>query len=182
MNVPNLQVYDESGAQKISATDAVNAPSTFQQSILISVGDDLGGPSVPVRNKPLARPKQKVRRRIRSDGVMPPVKPDVSAPVVHSSESELRNSDTPEKKKISIEKTASKEKLHDEPDPDESQLLPPHVLLEGHVISRRRPVTKAERDRARLAAETLSLSITNPKLVVSMSKGYVYRGFWMVSP
>lgn len=109
------------------------------------------------------------------------MKINVESPVVHSSESELRNSDTPEKGNRSKEK-ASEEKLHNEPNPDESHqlpLLPPHVLNDGHVISKRRPVSQAERDRVLMTAR--ALPITNPKLVVVMSKAYVYRGFWMVS-
>jgi hypothetical protein len=178
VDVLNLQVYDESGSQKISATDAINSSPSLQQSKMIEV--DQGGPSVPVRNKPSARPKQKVRRRIRTEGTMPPVKPDIRVPAVHSSESELRNSDTPEKEKTPKE-TTSGEKADDEPDPDESHLplLPPHVLDNGHVVSQRRAVSQEEKDRALNAAK--ALPITNPKLVVVMSRAYVYRGFWMVS-
>lgn len=125
-----------------------------------------------------------MRRRIRTDGAVPPVKQDVPAPAVQSSESELRNSDTPEKENKSKE-AASEAKSDDdeEPDPDDESdlpLLPPHSIVEGHVVSQRRPVTQAERDRALLAAK--ALPITNPKLVVVMARGYVYRGFWMVSP
>ncbi|KAG0585486.1 hypothetical protein KC19_2G015400 [Ceratodon purpureus] len=173
-------VFDQSGSQKISASDAVNSPPRLQQSKVVEVHQ--GGPSVPFRNKPSARPKQKVRRKIRTDGAVPPMKPDVQAPAVHSSDSELRNSDTPEK----VDKAkgaASEEKSDDdgEPDPDDESdlpLLPPHTIVEGHVISQRRPVTQAERDRTLLAAK--AFPATNPKLVVVMTRGYVYRGFWLV--
>ena len=108
----------------------------------------------------------------------------VQDPALHSSDSELRNSDTPEK----VDKAkgaASEEKSDDdgEPDPDDESdlpLLPPHTIVEGHVISQRRPVTQAERDRTLLAAK--AFPATNPKLVVVMTRGYVYRGFWLVSP
>lgn len=126
----------------------------------------------------MSRPKQKVKRKLRTEGSVQAVK--LEPPLVHSSESELRNSNTPEKENKSKE-TASVEKSQDEPDTDESHLplLPPHLLLDGHVITQRRSVTLEEKERALNAAK--SLSITNPKLVVVMSKAYVYKGFWMVS-
>lgn len=164
-------VYDGSGSQKVSASDATNSPLTHQ---LIANGVQVGD-VVQARPKPVSRPKQKVRRKLRTEGAtQSEVK--VVPPVVHSSESELRNCITPETKS---KETASVEKSEDEPDTDENHLLllPPHVILDGHVISERRAVTAEEKERALNAAK--SYPISNPKLVVVMSKGFVYRGFWM---
>lgn len=156
----------------MSASDATNSPLTHQ---LNANGVQVGAVA-QVRPKPVSRPKQKVRRKLRTEGATQSLK--VVPPLVHSSESELRNSNTPEAKS---KETASVEKSEDEPDTDENHLLllPPHVILDGHVISDRRPVTAEEKERALDAAKAYPIS--NPKLVVVMSKGFVYRGFWMVS-
>lgn len=170
------QVYDESGSQKISATDATNSPLLLDQ--LNRDGEEVGA-AAQVRQKPVSRPKQTVRRKLRNEGAVQPANP---VPLVlHSSESsELRNSNSPEKE-IKWKETASVENSQDEPDTDDNhlELLPPHVILDGHVRSQRRSVSAEEKERALNAAK--ALPITNPKLVVVMSKAYVYKGFWMVS-
>lgn len=61
----------------------------------------------------------------------------------------------------------------------EGELLPEQTLGGGHVISKRRAVTEAEKLQALQAAQALNLE--NPNTLVVMSKGYVYKSFWLVS-
>lgn len=190
----NTQVYDESGSQKVSAADAKNVPNE-----LIAIGVPVGG-AAQVRPKPVSRPKQKVRRKPKAESSVKPVV-ELEPPVMQSSESELRNSNSPgtgnkfEETPVSGNKfneiapvngnkskeTASEEMMSEDDADDESNLplLPPLVILDGAVVSRRRAVSTEEKERAFNAAN--ALQTTNPKLVVVMSKGLCCRGFWMVS-
>lgn len=61
----------------------------------------------------------------------------------------------------------------------EGELLPGQILAGGHVISKRRTVTEPEKMQALQAAQALNLE--NPNTLVVMSKGYVYKSFWLVS-
>jgi hypothetical protein len=62
---------------------------------------------------------------------------------------------------------------------EQGGLLPEHLVIGGNVLSRRRPVTELETERALQAAE--SLEPANPNILLVLSKQNVYKGFWLVS-
>ena len=109
--------------------------------------------------------------------------PSTSKPIdIQSSGSESKSRDLPGDDNEVIE-TKEAENSPDimlrVTDTMEGELLPEQILGGGHVISKRRTVTEAEKMQALQAAQALNLE--NPNTLVVMSKGYVYKSFWLVS-
>nr|XP_024395529.1 B3 domain-containing protein Os11g0197600-like [Physcomitrium patens]PNR41431.1 hypothetical protein PHYPA_018834 [Physcomitrium patens] len=178
-----VMVYDESGSPKANATAARNSIAAYKDEPK-SLSEAQVGTSVIYRSKgPVARPKHKVRRKIRTKSATKPV-----VVVGRSSDLELENSDPLVKDITNVTEIVSDSKPQHQSDtieiPDSpgaaQPLLVPHVVRGGHVISERRAVTQPEKEKVIHAARLLADTLTNPKIVVAMSKAYVYRGFWMV--
>jgi hypothetical protein len=109
--------------------------------------------------------------------------PSTAKPIdIQSSGSESKSRDLPGDDNEVIEtKEAenSADRMLRVTDTVEGELLPEQIVGGGHVISKRRTVTEAEKMQALQAAQALNLE--NANTLVVMSKGYVYKSFWLVS-
>ena len=104
--------------------------------------------------------------------------------LVQSSESESRIVSAPENAleiaEVAVSEDSEERKATELVEIEKGEeLLPPHTLVSGKVVSQRRPVTEHEKVRALQGAHALEL--VNPNTLTVMSKGHVYKGFWLVS-
>lgn len=177
----HVQVYDESGCEKVSALDATNSPTTPREEKPKKADSDSFG---AFQSTPASRLLGRKHRKKRQSNaaVKSTKKPLID---LESSGSEARSiggdgGGKETKKLVKVEKAEKTQvQTPNKPNTEKGGLLPEHKLINGHVISSRRPVTEAEKEKCLEVAGTLKLD--SPNVLMVMTKAYVYKGFWLVS-
>lgn len=167
-----IQVYDGFGVQKRSALDAVNTPlKTNTKNV------DVVQQSLDLDHGVVQTEQKKPESATQPENAAQPL-----IDLIQSSESESMLMSARKIDMIIAEALRSEDSGHPimkSPEVEKRKVLPPHVLVNGTVTSKRRPVTELEKARALQAAS--SLELVKPNVLVVMTKSHVYRGFLLVS-
>ncbi|XP_024360464.1 B3 domain-containing protein Os03g0619800 [Physcomitrium patens] len=168
-----VEVYDGFGVQKRSALDAVNTPlKTNTKNV------DVVQQSLDLDHGVVQTEQKKPESATQPENAAQPL-----IDLIQSSESESMLMSARKIDMIIAEALRSEDSGHPimkSPEVEKRKVLPPHVLVNGTVTSKRRPVTELEKARALQAAS--SLELVKPNVLVVMTKSHVYRGFLLSIP